>query len=198
MAVRRMQDVQADYEQLARWLTDERVLEFYEGRDNPFPLERIVEKYSPRVLGADDVTPCFILHEGRPVGYIQYYLHDEEEKREYGLGYAGTAFGMDMFIGAPELWNKGIGTQVVSLMRDYLFETLQADVLTLDPETWNTRAIRCYEKCGFRKTLLLLAHEMHEGEMRDSWLMMAQNPKVQSTDSASASLPTAHDQPSTA
>ena len=57
-----------------------------------------------------------VLHEGRPVGYIQYYTHDDEEKREYGLGYAGTAYGMDMFIGAPELWNKGIGTQVVSLV----------------------------------------------------------------------------------
>jgi aminoglycoside 6'-N-acetyltransferase len=197
VAVRLMQDAPADYEQLAHWLTDERVLEFYEGRDNPFPLERIVEKYSPRVLGADDVTPCFILHEGRPVGYIQYYIHDEEEKREYGFGSMDTAYGMDMFIGAPELWNQGIGTQVVSLMRDYLFETLRADVLTLDPETWNTRAIRCYEKCGFRKTLLLLAHEMHEGKMQDSWLMTAHNPKPKSPDSVSTKQSATDTQPST-
>ena len=179
VAFRRMQDAQDDYEQLARWLTDERVLEFYEGRDNPFPLERVKAKYSPRVLETDDVTPCFILFEGRPVGFIQYYPHDADERHAYGLDNTRTAYGMDLFIGEPDLWDQGLGAQAVALLRDYLFDALEADAITLDPETWNIRAIRCYEKCGFRKTMLLPAHEMHEGLMRDSCLMVAENPKTQ-------------------
>jgi aminoglycoside 6'-N-acetyltransferase len=174
-----MRDDADDYALMARWLTDARVLEFYEGRDNPFPLERIIDKYSPRVLGADKVTPCFILHHGEPVGYIQYYLHDADDQREYGLDDGVSNYGMDMFIGEPELWNRGIGSQAVILMRDYLFEKLYASHVTLDPETWNERAIHVYEKCGFHKALLLPAHELHEGQLRDAWLMVAQNPKNQ-------------------
>ena len=38
-----------------------------------------------------------------------------------------------------------------------------------DPQAWNERAIRCYEKCGFKKVKLLPKHELHEGEYRDCW-----------------------------
>ncbi len=37
LAIRRMRDDEQDYEVMAKWLSDERVLEFYAGRDNPFP-----------------------------------------------------------------------------------------------------------------------------------------------------------------
>lgn len=45
ITIRFMQDCIQDYQLMAKWLTDENVLEFYEGRDNPFPLERIIETY---------------------------------------------------------------------------------------------------------------------------------------------------------
>ena len=37
IAIRLMQDDIGDYQLMAKWLTDKKVLEFYEGRDNPFP-----------------------------------------------------------------------------------------------------------------------------------------------------------------
>ena len=49
----------------------------------------------------------------------------------------------------------------------------RASKVILDPHIGNVRAIRCYEKCGFRKVKLLSLHELHEGEYRDSWLMEA-------------------------
>ena len=33
----------------------------------------------------------------------------------------------------------------------YLIEEKGADRIVMDPQTWNERAIRCYEKCGFEK-----------------------------------------------
>jgi len=36
-------------------------------------------------------------------------------------------------------------------------------------------AVRCYEKSGFKKVKLLPAHELHEGAMRDCWLMERSN-----------------------
>jgi aminoglycoside 6'-N-acetyltransferase len=174
LTLRLMRDDIADYQIMARWLTDARVLEFYEGRDNAFPLERIIEKYTPRVLQQDRVTPCFITYHDAPIGYAQYYLVTDGDKHE--LGYATdddvtNMIGIDLFIGEPALWNKGIGTRAVTLLLAYLFDTLHATKVVLDPETWNERAIRCYEKCGFRKVRILPQHEMHEGAYRDSWLM---------------------------
>ena len=174
LAIRLMRDSMDDYGLMAGWLSDERVLEFYEGRDNPFALERIIEKYSPRTLGLEGVTPCFIVQVGMPIGYIQHYPIDAETAVEYEIPHTGGIYGLDMFIGEPSAWNLGIGTRAVSLMCDYLFRELAARTITLDPEAWNTRAIRCYEKCGFRKIKLLPARELHEGQYRDCWIMARQ------------------------
>lgn len=56
-------------------------------------------------------------------------------------------------------------------MLEYLFDVKEARQVLIDPQVSNTRAIRCYEKCGFRKIKLLPRNELHEGEWRDCWLM---------------------------
>jgi aminoglycoside 6'-N-acetyltransferase len=40
--IRHMQDEMHDYQLMAKWLTDDIILEFYGGRDNPFPIKRII------------------------------------------------------------------------------------------------------------------------------------------------------------
>lgn len=156
----------ADYAAMSGWLTDSRVLEFYDGRDCALPLKRVPEKYSPRVLAEEGVTACLLVLEDRPIGYLQFYAIPEESG-------AGGVFGMDQFVGEVELWNRGLGIRVVRLMLEYLFEVEGASRVVLDPHADNLRAIRCYEKCGFRKVKLLPAHELHEGEYRDCWRMEA-------------------------
>jgi hypothetical protein len=39
LAVRLMRDERSDYELMSAWLTDDRVLEFYDGRDHPLSVE---------------------------------------------------------------------------------------------------------------------------------------------------------------
>ncbi|MFN6566596.1 hypothetical protein [Dendronalium sp. ChiSLP03b] len=83
-----MQDCIQDYQLMAKWLTDEDVLEFYEGRDNPFLLERIIETYQPMVMRDDPVIPCLIDYHNIPIGYIQYFsLNDlpESDRQMYHL-----------------------------------------------------------------------------------------------------------------
>ncbi len=166
--LRRMEDTLDDYSLLARWLTDERILQFYEGRDNPFPLEKVKVKYAPRVLSAEGVTPCIMEYECRPVGYLQFYLADPGE---YQFDGRGKVYALDLFIGVPEYWGKGLGTQFLRLLLGYLFEDKGADWVILDPHVDNIRAIRAYEKCGFRRLKLLPHHELHEGKHVDCWLM---------------------------
>ena len=154
---------------LAKWLSDPKILQYYEGRDNPFDVKKVEEKFFEE---GDDATRCLIEFDGEPIGYIQFYEVDEEERLTYG--YADSVkliYGMDQFIGVSGYWNKGIGTLLVRLVVKYLVEKRGVDCIVMDPQTWNERAIRCYEKCGFEKVKLLPANEWHEGEYRDCWLV---------------------------
>jgi len=154
---------------LAKWLSDPDVLQYYEGRDRPLDLAQVEEDFFGE---ADDETRCLILYDEKPIGYVQFYPVEDEERRIYGYSNPSEIlYGMDQFIGEPEYWNKGIGTQLVEMLVAYLLTQKNADRIVMDPQTWNERAIRCYEKSGFKKVKLLPKREWHEGEYRDCWLI---------------------------
>ena len=117
VAIRLLRDEDQDYRLMARWLSNERVLQFYEGRDNPSDIDRVIEKFSPRAMGVDYVVPCLMLYQDNPIGYIQYYNLQESNGREYGLETIESVFGVDMFIGEPDLWGQGIGTSVLTMLK---------------------------------------------------------------------------------
>ncbi|ACC82809.1 GNAT family N-acetyltransferase [Nostoc punctiforme] len=174
ITIRLMQDEMHDYKLMAKWLTDEQVLKFYEGRDNLFDLERIIETYKPAIEGNDPVVPCLFYYQNISIGYLQYCaLNDlsQTDRQLYYLEQTDYVYGIDLFIGETDYWNKGIGTKILSAIITYLFEHLQAHKIVIDPHLGNPRAIRCYEKCGFVKLKLLPAHELHEGKYSDCWLM---------------------------
>ncbi len=167
LSVRKLEE--KDNYLLAKWLSDPFVLEFYEGRDNPFNLERVNQVfYDPE----DDEVKCIIEFEGKEIGYIQFYLIDDASRKVYGYQMNHERiYGIDQFIGEVEYWNKGIGSQLVTSMVNYLVEQQQADKVVMEPHVQNLRALKCYEKCGFKKIRLLPKQELHEGEYRDCWLI---------------------------
>ena len=78
---------------------------------------------------------------------------------------------MDQFIGEPKYWSKGIGSSFLKMMASHLKENMAAERVLLDPHQDNKRAIRAYEKAGFKIIKSLPKHEMFEGEKVDCWLM---------------------------
>ncbi|MGD6802068.1 GNAT family N-acetyltransferase [Rossellomorea aquimaris] len=165
LTIRELED--KDKPLLVKWLSDPRVLEFYEGRDNPFDLQKVEQVFYDT---HDDEVKCLVHFDGVAIGYIQYYPLDVEIAAEHGY-ISEEVFAMDQFIGEPEYWNKGVGALLVSSMTEFLKKEKSADVVAMDPQTRNTRAIRCYEKCGFQKVKLLPESELHEGAYQDCWLM---------------------------
>jgi aminoglycoside 6'-N-acetyltransferase len=144
------------------------VLQYYEGRDHPHDFEMVRESF----FRDDDETRCIVEFDSLAIGYIQFYELDNEEKTKYGYtDMKEKIYGTDQFIGEVHYWNLGIGKILVSSMVDYLIKVLDARKIVMDPQSWNARAIACYEKCGFIKVKLLPKHEWHEGELRDCWLM---------------------------
>jgi aminoglycoside 6'-N-acetyltransferase len=152
---------------LAKWLSDPSVLEFYEGRDNPFDLDKVNEVF---YASEDDEVKCIVEYDGNDIGYIQFYQVDDETKKEYGY-LNENVYGTDQFIGEVEYWNKGIGTLLVTSMIKFLIEHKKADRIVMNPQTRNTRALNCYEKCGFEKVKILSSRELHEGKYQDCWLI---------------------------
>ena len=59
-------------------------------------------------------------------------------------------------IGEREIWGKGYGTDVMKVILRYAFTEVNLRRVTLNVFEYNPRAIRAYEKTGFR----------HEGRMR--------------------------------
>jgi len=57
-----------------------------------------------------------------------------------------------MFIGDKKYWNKGYGTEALSLLLDYGFKALNLHNISLRVYSFNERAIKAYEKIGFKTT----------------------------------------------
>lgn len=152
---------------LARWLSNPSVLEFYEGRDNPFDLEKVTKVF---YNSNDQKFKCIVEFDDNEIGYVQFYQLDDETKTKYGYG-DENIYGADQFIGENEYWNRGIGTLLVTSLVSFLIENKKADRVVMDPQIRNARAIKCYQKCGFKKVRILPKNELHEGIYQDCWLI---------------------------
>ena len=155
---------------LLKWLTDERILNFWEGKSSVFDLDRVSEEY----YSEEDIEiiRAIIEYEGKAIGYVHMYKLNEELLNEYEYPLTDkVVYGIDQFIGEPEYWDKGIGTKFMKLVLQYLTNNKGAEIVILDPHADNPRAIRCYEKVGFNKIKFLPKHELHDGEMVDCYLM---------------------------
>ena len=162
--------IENDFSLLLKWLTDERVLEFYEGRDKKYTLEDIKEHFSEE--WEDEVFRVIIEYQGKPIGYGQIYKMYDELYDDYHYPRSSEiVYGMDQFIGEPNYWNKGIGTKYTKMIFDFLKKERNVDAVILDPHQNNTRAIRMYQKAGFRIVEDLPEHELHEGKKEDCYLM---------------------------
>lgn len=55
-----------------------------------------------------------------------------------------------IFIGEKTYWNQGIGAEATSLILDYGFNIMNLNNISLEVVSYNRRAVKCYEKAGFR------------------------------------------------
>jgi len=72
-----------------------------------------------------------------------------------------------IFIGNKEYWNRGYGTEALSLLMDYGFKALNLHNIFLSVVSFNERAIRSYEKIGFKvigrkREAILRCKERHD------------------------------------
>ena len=94
------------------------------------------------------VEPLIVELDGRPIAYLQCYDPHLEDGHPYQDQPFGT-LGIDLSIGVAELVGIGHGSAIVRQFVDELFEEGAPRVI-IDPDPAIARAIRAYEKAGFR------------------------------------------------
>ena len=99
--------------------------------------------------------PFIIYLNDQPIGYIvccdlyAYRTTCPQPKGLFTNENPGT-YCMDLFIAEENYLNKGYGTEIVKAFVDYVVKHFNANKVLIDPAETNKRAIRCYEKAGFK------------------------------------------------
>ena len=131
----------ADLPLVRGWLAMPEVVQWWGDPDEQFELIR-------EDLESLAMDQFIIAVDDRPFAYLQCY--DPTAWPENGLGSHpyGTR-GIDQFIGDPNMIGHGHGSAFIRQLTDGLLTAGTPRVLT-DPDPANARAIRAYEKAGFR------------------------------------------------
>jgi RimJ/RimL family protein N-acetyltransferase len=87
------------------------------------------------------------------------------------LRWANRSAELGIFIGDKSLWDRGYGTEVVDLMLQHAFETLNLHRVFLRVFATNRRAQRCYEKVGFAVEGTLRQAVFRQGHYVDMQVM---------------------------
>jgi aminoglycoside 6'-N-acetyltransferase len=112
--------------------------------------------------GAEAISTFAILLGSSVIGWIAGWEKLEPEYRHAGI---------DLFLDSAE-HGKGYGPEAIRLVCHFLFDERGHHRITIDPSAANTRAIRSYEKVGFKRVGVLRRYERsHDGTFHDGLLL---------------------------
>lgn len=140
-----------DLPMLHDWLNRPHIARWWGGDEARPTLEEVKAHYLPSVMREAAVTPYIAMLGQVPIGYAQSYV---------ALGSGGGWWedetdpgvrGVDQSLADPSQLGKGLGTRLVAALVDLLFTDPRVTKIQTDPAPNNARAIRCYEKAGFKR-----------------------------------------------
>ncbi len=113
--------------------------------------------------GAERVTTFVITSGGETIGWIAGWEKLHPDYRHAGI---------DLFITARHQ-GRGIGREAIRLVCRFLFDVRGHHRITIDPAADNDRAIRAYERVGFKRVGVMRRYErgsdgiFHDGLLLD-------------------------------
>lgn len=134
-------DPELDSERLRDWLCRPHVARWWGNPDQELrqALQRSVDSHA------------VIVADGTPVGYVGWQIPTQEELAEAGLtDLPENLVDIDIMIGEPDRIGRGIGPKAIRILLARLRRETVFSFAGLASSISNERAIRAYEKAGFR------------------------------------------------
>ena len=129
-----------DYEINTKWLNDANITQYLSIHNKTVSLQG--EKDYLESVSKLDGHFCIVnLHTDELIGNIAF---DEIDYRN------GTAT-LGIFIGDEKNLSKGYGSEAIKLLLNFGFNELRLHSVILTTLSTNPRAIKAYEKCGFKE-----------------------------------------------
>jgi aminoglycoside 6'-N-acetyltransferase len=119
-------------------------------------------KHVRELVEAEDVVVYAIESDGELIGAIQYGEEADPDYRHANV---------DIFL-TTERQGQGLGSEAIRVLARHLFDDLGHHRVTIDPAAGNERAIRAYERVGFRTVGVMREYERgDDGTWHDGLLM---------------------------
>ena len=135
-------DTEDTYKKIYEWCQNKDVYEWFEQRILTY--DEIVSKYKNKLLNKKQDL-YLINYNNKDIGLVQIYKYEDDINLNYNNTYE-----YDLFIGNTNYLNKGIGKEIVELIDNLIYTKYKSDYIILRPFKRNIRAIKCYQKCGFK------------------------------------------------
>jgi RimJ/RimL family protein N-acetyltransferase len=155
-------------------------------RDSEFM--RLLDDEPPKLWSVKAIKEwhekLFSTHEGKHFFFTIRTLEDDRLIGFVGLfdvRWNHRSCWVGIGLGERDYWSKGYGTDAMRLVLRYAFQELDMHRVTLDAFEYNPRAIRSYEKAGFkregrdRKVILRDGQRVDSivmGVLREEWLAL--------------------------
>lgn len=130
----------ADFPKLVSWSNDPEVSKYVEG-EYPKTLEEYPLWHREQQSDRHSHHLAITTHSDVLIGQIEL---------DHIAWRSGDAE-LRIRIGEKEFWDRGYGTDAVRTLVEHAFSTMRLNRVYLRVLNVNKRAIRCYEKVGFRK-----------------------------------------------
>ena len=153
-----------------RWYSDPELAHLTRYQVRPMTPDEIERFFQARLLAPDAVAYAIhLLHTDRLVGLTTFSALDADN---------GSVL-FHITIGEKDAWGQGYGTETAELMLRHAFERLGLHRVSLSVFAFNERAIRSYQKAGFRIEGRLREaiirdgrywDEVQMGALREEWL----------------------------
>ncbi|MGE5529242.1 MAG: GNAT family N-acetyltransferase [Patescibacteria group bacterium] len=149
-----------DLPSMVRWNNDPEV-EYYVDCDLPKTLPDCERWFRANIPSRDYRLYAIEDERGRLIGDLELdHISWRNREAEFRIR-----------IGEKTYWNNGYGTAAVRKLLGLALTELGLHRIYLRVYRFNRRAIRCYEKCGFRKRGLLRRTGRHAAGWKDIILM---------------------------
>ena len=121
----------------------------------PADLESVARKYGAMIDGSDPTEGFIVMSEGRPIGFMQRYLLDDnpEWQRVVSVGIGSmAAAGIDYLIGVETEVGRGLGPQMIAaLVADCWATRPGIQAVVVDVLHDNRASWRALERAGFQR-----------------------------------------------